>query len=318
MTQYHSLTASDRSRASERPSPTKPTRPRIGPSRRRARRGWLYVGPAMVFILLFFVVPVIMTLGMSLYDWPLFGKREFIGIQNYQDALTDAGFIHALLFTAQFTLIVTPVLVVIGMALALLFQRNRRGVGIFRAVVFIPVVIGFATASNLWVWALNSKVGLLDAIMVDLGISEQPIEWLANPSWALFWIVVLTVWKTAGFTMLLLMVGMQSIPEDYYDAAKLDGANAMRRFIYITLPLLRRQIALVLILAVIASFLSFDQFFIITGGGPENKTITAVFWIYRAGFIQFKLGYAAALSVLLMIILVIISAVQLRLLREED
>jgi multiple sugar transport system permease protein len=271
----------------------------------------------MTLILIFFLVPVVMTLGMSLYDWPLFGPRTFVGLQNYQAAFSDSAFGHALLFTAQFTAIVTPILFVVGMALASLMRTNRRGVGIFRTVYFIPVVVGFASASYLWVWALNSRVGVLDAVLVDLGLIQQPIEWLARPGWALFWIVVLTVWKTVGFTMLLLMVGMQAIPEDYYEAAKVDGATVASRFFHITLPLLRRHIALVLILSIIAAFLSFDQFYIITGGGPQNKTITAVYWIFKKGFTEFQLGYAAALSVVLMAVLVAISAVQLRLLREE-
>jgi len=297
--------------------PARRRRPR-SLARRSSRAGLLYVAPAVILELSLFIIPVVMSLGMSFFDWPLFGQPVFIGLENFGRMLRDESFGQSLLFTTAYTVVATAVLFVIGFSLAALVRANRPGVGVFRTAYFIPVVIGMASASYLWVWMLNSKVGVIDSLIVDLGLAESSVEWLADPTWALFWIIVMVVWKMVGFTMLLLMVGMQSISEDYYDAAKIDGAGVWRRLFSITLPLLKRTIALVLILATIASYLAFDQFYILTSGGPHNSTITAVFWIYKMGFTRFELGYASALSLALMLILVVLSAIQLGLLRNDD
>jgi multiple sugar transport system permease protein len=195
-------------------------------------------------------------------------------------------------------------------------RQKVPGVGLFRTAYFLPVVIGLGTASLLWVWMFNDQVGVFDGILQGLGLVKDPVEFLADPIGALIAIVVMITWKTAGFTMLLLVVGMQAIPDEFYEAATVDGAGRWARLRYITLPLLRRTFALALVISVIGSFLAFDQFYIMTHGGPQNQTITAVYWIYNNAFTYFKMGYGAALSIVLLIILIAISVVQLYLLRD--
>lgn len=296
------------------------TRAHVADAHRRALRrqgvGFLFVLPSVAFVVLFFLIPLGMTVWMSLNDWPLLGSPHFIGLGNYSRLESDSIFWNSLAFTAKYTAVVTPIIFVTAFCLALLVRQPVPGVGLFRTAFFIPVVIGLGTASLLWVWLLNDQVGVFDGILQGLGLVQQPVEFLGDSTSALMAIVVMVTWKTAGFTMLLLVVGMQSIPEELMESAEVDGAGRWTRLRYITLPLLRRTFALALVLSVIGSFLAFDQFYILTHGGPQNQTITVVYWIYNNAFTYFKLGYGAALSVVLLVILVLISVVQLYLLRD--
>ncbi|KAA3664630.1 MAG: sugar ABC transporter permease, partial [Chloroflexi bacterium] len=165
---------------------------------------------------------------------------------------------------------------------------------------------------------LNDRVGIINKLLIDIGLIDKSILWLGDKDLALYVIVISIVWKTVGLTMVLLLAGMQGIPDELYEAAEVDGANKMTRMRYITLPLLRQTIALSLVLSVIGSFLAFDQFYIMTQGGPRNQTITAVYWIYNNSFTYFKMGYGAALSIVLLFILAVLSVVQLYLLRDDS
>jgi len=291
-------------------------------SRRGARKrggqtlGLLFVLPCVAFVGLFFLAPLLLTGWMSLHNWPLLGTPRFIGLDNYRALATDGMFWGSLAFTTKYTLVVTPVIFVVAFGLALLVRQRVPGVGLFRTAYFLPAVVGFGTASLLWVWMFNDQVGVFDGILQGLGLIHEPIEWLANPTGSLIAVAAMVVWKTAGLTMLLLLVGMQAIPDDLYAAAGIDGAGQLARLRYITLPLLRRTFALALTLSVIGSYLAFDQFYIVTQGGPEDSTITVVYWIFTNAFTYFKLGYGAALSLALLVILVAISVVQLYLLRD--
>jgi multiple sugar transport system permease protein len=213
--------------------------------------------------------------------------------------------------------VVTPAIFILAFLLALLVNTTLRGIGIFRTIYFIPVVIGLGTASLLWVWLLNDRVGIINGILLDLGWIDKPIIWFVDTYLSMTAIVVSIVWKTVGFTMVLLLAGMQAIPEELYQAAMVDGAGYWQRLTRITMPLLRSTFALALVLSVIGSFLAFDQFYIMTRGGPQNSTITVVYWIFANSFTYFKLGYGASLSIVLLVILALLSMLQLRLLRDD-
>ena len=271
----------------------------------------------MTFTLLFFIIPLIMTIWMSLHDWPLIGEQTFIGTENYQTIITDDRFFDSLSFTVKYTLLVTPGIFILGFLLASLVNLPLRGVGFFRTAYFVPYVIGLGASSLLWVWLLNGRVGIINEILKQLHIIDRPIIWMGKLDTALFAIIVSIVWKTVGFTMVLLLTGMQAIPIELYHAAMVDGAGYFARLRYITLPLLRPTIALAIVLSVIGSFLAFDQFYIMTAGGPRNQTITVVYSIFINSFTYFKMGYGAALSIVLLVILVILSTIQLRLIRTD-
>ncbi len=296
----------------------------LQPKRRQSRHkyyrqltGLLFVLPCLIFIGVFFITPLIMTAWMSLHDWPLLGSKAFIGLENYRDLLTDKQFWRSLWFTTQYTLVVTPCIFLLGFVLALVVQLPLRGIGFFRTVYFLPVVIGLGTSSLLWVWLLNDRVGLINKLLLDLGLIEKSVVWLGNKTLALTAVVISVVWKTVGLTMILLLGGLQSIPREFYEAARVDGANFWTQLRFITLPLLRRTFALTLLLSVIGSYLAFDQFYILTSGGPRNQTISVVYWIFNNSFIYFDMGYGSALSMVLLSVLVLLSGLQLYLLRDD-
>jgi len=286
-------------------------------ARRCQRAGLFFVLPSVAFVGLFFIIPLIITAFMSLHNWPLLGDRHFIGLGNYHTLMSDTMFWNSLIFTVKYTVVITPIIVLVAFGLALLVRQRIPGVAIFRTAYFLPVVIGLSTASIIWIFMFNDQTGVFDGILQGLGLIKAPIEWLSDPTGALLSIIVMVVWKTVGSTMLFFVIGLQAIPDDLYEAAKIDGAGRWALTRYITLPLLRRIFALALVLSVIGSFLAFDQFYIMTQGGPQNSTITVVYWIYNTSFTYFKLGYGAALSLVLLVILVAISVVQLYLLRDD-
>ena len=290
---------------------------RRGLGHRRQRTGFFFVLPAVLFTLALFIFPLLMTMWMSLNDWPLLGKPTFIGLENYTTLVQDKQFWSSLWFTTQYTLWVTPAIFLLAFVLALLVNLPLHGIGFFRTSYFLPVVIGLGTSSLLWVWLLNDRVGIVNRILMDLGVLQKSVVWLADKNLALYAIIVSIVWKTVGFSMILLLSGMQAIPEELYQAAMVDGASYWGRLVHITLPLLRRTFALALVISVIGSYLAFDQFFIMTRGGPQNSTITTVYWIFNNSFTYYKMGYGAALSLVLLVILTLLSVAQLRILRDD-
>ncbi len=290
---------------------------RRGLAHRRQSAGLLFVLPAVLFTVIFFVIPLVMTIWMSLHNWPLMGSRSFIGFDNYVRLTTDQQFWTSLGFTTKYTLLITPVIFILAFVLAMLVNLPLRAVGFFRTAYFLPVVIGLSTSSLLWVWLLNDRVGVFNAMLLSVGLIKQPIIWFGDFDLSMLSLIVSVVWKTVGFTMVLLLTGMQAIPDELYQAAMVDGAGFWERLRFITLPLLRRTFALALVLSVIGSYLGFDQFYIMTAGGPRNQTISVVYWIFKNSFTSFQMGYGAALSIILLIILVTLSVIQLRLLRDE-
>ena len=295
----------------------KPARRGATLSQRRMIAGFLFVLPAVLFTLAMFIFPLLMTGWMSLHDWPLLGQATFLGLQNYVDLVNDGQFWSSLWFTTQYTLLVTPPIFILAFVLALLVNTALRGIGVFRTIYFIPVVIGLGTSSLLWVWLLNDRVGIINGLLLDLGLIERPIIWFVDKNLAMFAIIVSIVWKTVGFSMILLLAGMQAIPDELYQAAEVDGASYWQRLTHIMMPLLRSTFALALVLSVIGSYLAFDQFYIMTRGGPQNQTITTVYWIFNNSFTYYKLGYGAALSIVLLVILGVLSIIQLRVLRDD-
>jgi len=293
-------------------------RRRTSLARRRTRLGVLMVLPAAVLLGLFFLWPLVQTVRMSFYDWPMLGEHTWVGLQNYTDALRDEDFLAAVGFTLRYTLVATPLLFVVALVLALLVRRGTRAARAFQTIYFIPVVIGMAAASYLWMYLFQPDLGPATALGERAGLLDASQNYFATFTSALVIVLAMVTWKVVGLQMLLLSSGLQSIPVEVNEAARIDGASRWQAFRHITLPLLRPTLALVLVFSVAGSLLAFDQFFIMTSGGPSNSTITAVFQTYRTSFIQFELGAGAAMSVLLMVALAAVSALQMLLLRNTD
>ncbi|WP_108249146.1 carbohydrate ABC transporter permease [Planctomonas deserti] len=295
-----------------------PRRRRTGLGRRRQLTGALLALPAIALLGIFFLWPLTRTVFMSFFDWPMLGAAEFAGLDNYAKAFTDAEFLRAVGFTLVYTALTTPLLLVVGFGLALLVSRRTRAARFFQTIYFLPVVIGLASGSFLWLFMWQSDVGPTTQLLGSLGLVDPAKNIFADYWGALLIVVGMVTWKVAGLQMLLLLSGLQSIPVEVNEAARMDGATGWQVFKHVTLPLLRPTLALVLVFSVAGSLLAFDQFYILTTGGPANSTITAVYQIYRTSFIQFDLGYGAALSLLLMLVLGLVSAVQMLLLRNSD
>jgi multiple sugar transport system permease protein len=302
----------------QQPSERSPVRNRGSRLRRKQLVGLLFVAPAVLLVLVFFVIPLGMTFWMSLHNWPLLGRSRFIGLGNYVTLVSDTRFWRAMQFTVYYTVIVTIAIFAVAFPLALFVERSRPLTPFYRTAFFLPVVVGFGSASLLWVWLMNVDAGLFSTLLYRFGITEKPVNLLLEFDTTFWSIIVMVVWKTAGFNMIILLTGLQGISTEVQEAARMDGASYWQRFRRITLPLMRRTIALALILSVAGSMLAFDQFYIIADGGPRNSTVTAVYWIFSQSFVSFRLGYGAALSMVLLVILVAISVVQLRLLRTRE
>jgi multiple sugar transport system permease protein len=298
------------------PPPVRTSRNRIG--RKRGMLGLVLSLPAFVLLGLFFIWPFLRTIWMSLNDWPLLGIPHFIGLDNYVQAFQDDQFLHAVGFTLLYTVVITPILLILAFALAFLVRRRTRAARIFQTLFFLPVVIGLAAGSYIWQFMWQSDIGPTTTLLGDLGIVDPTKNFFAEFGSAFLIVVGMVTWKVVGLQMLLVLSGMQSIPDEVNEAAKIDGATAWQSFWHITVPLLRPTLALVLVFSVAGSLLAFDQFYIMTVGGPSGSTLTAVYEIYRAGFVQFHVGYASALSILLMIVLGLVSAGQMLLLRNSD
>ena len=296
-----------------------PQRTRAVRKRRRSQwRGFLYIAPAMALVIVFFVMPVLFTGWMSLHNWPLMGAARWIGFANYIRMWNDSRFMAALNFTAYYTVIVTIAIFAIAFPLAIFVEKERRFVSTYRTIIFLPVVVGLATASLLWVWLANVDSGFFGPALRALGLVERSPNIMASFDTAFATIIVMVVWKIAGFTMIILLTGLQAIPSELTEAARIDGAGRWQRFRHLTLPLMRKTIALALIVSVTGSILAFDQFYIMTSGGPQNKMISVVYYIFNQSFVSFNLGYGSALSIALLAILVAISIVQLWLLRVGE
>jgi multiple sugar transport system permease protein len=283
---------------------------------RRSAAGMLYAAPTAVIVTVFFLVPLVLVFWMSANRWRILGSPTFNFPDNYTKIPDNQLFLDSVTFTLKYTLITTVLLSGIALALALSVQNARPGVGLFRTAYFLPGVVGFAAASLLF-YAFYTQSGPLDDLLINLGITDEPINWLGTPNAALFSTIGMVIWRFAGFNMLILLTGLQAIPLDVYEAARSDGATRWQTFRYITLPLLRPTIALMLVLSITGSLLAFDQFFIMTRGGPDGSTVSIVMVIFREGFTRFDLGSAAALSVLLLLVLVLLNVIQLRVLGRD-
>ena len=279
-------------------------------SRSRQNTGLIYVLPALFFVTAFVLWPLVQLGYTSLTDTSLLGGGKFVGFENYVKAFNDKTFWRALWFTARYTIVLTPILMVLGFALALLTSPNTPLTQFTRTVIFLPVVIGIGSASLLWFWLFDQQVGLFNQLLIDLHIISEPIVWFTKVDLALWAVTISITWKVVGFGMILFVAGIQSINSEIVEAAMIDGASYWQRVRSIILPLNTRIILLATLISAIGSMLAFDQFYIMTAGGPRGQTFTSVYWIYQNSFISFKLGYGAALSIILTAIILFFSAIQ--------
>jgi multiple sugar transport system permease protein len=280
--------------------------------------GIAYLAPAVIFVIAFTAYPLGQMVWMSLHNWSLITPPRFVGLRNYQRALDDRQFWVSFVFTLKYTAIITPILIVGGYLLALLTSRSSPVRRLTRTTVFIPVVIGLGVSSLLWYWLFSTDFGLVNKALSDLGIISKPVLWLGvDADRSNLAIIASVVWKVIGFGMILFMGAIQAIPSEITEASLVDGASYWQRVTRVILPLTLRTVLLVTLVSVIGSLLAFDQFYIMTAGQPQNETATSVFYVYLNSFPYLKLGYGAALSMILALTILLFTVVQLLLTRRS-
>ena len=287
---------------------------------RNGLQGWAFAAPTAAFVIGLFLIPIFIVVQMSASDWPLFTGRQGTNFpDNYRAVLDNRFFWPSIVFTIKYTVVTTVILIALGLGLALLVQESTRWKGVLRTVILVPSALGLASASLLFYALYSPQSGPISPMLEKLGLIDEPISFLGTPNAALFSTVFLIVWRFTGFYMLLLLVGLQGINADIYESAEIDGASRWQSFRHITLPLLRPTLALCTIMCVTGSLLAFDQFYILTKGGPDNSTITVVQLIYGVAFQGANdLGIAGALSILVLIALLILNVAMFRRLRSPE
>jgi len=280
--------------------------------RRKALLGVLFLLPVILMVSVFFVYPLIRVIIMSFQEWQVMGDSKFIGLANYQEALSDNEFWKTLWNTTIYASIVTPMIFVPAVLLAVALKKTTRSSKYFRTIFFLPYAISFVAASYMWKWIYNDSYGILNYALVSFNMIDQPINWLGQTWLSRLMVSIMVAWKTLGFSMVIVIAGLQGISPQLYEAAAIDGAKKSQTLRYITLPLLRPTLILALILSVAGSFKAFDHFYIMTQGGPLKTTETIVMYINKIAFEYYNIGLGSAISVLFLIILLAISYVQLR------
>lgn len=278
----------------------------------------LFVLPALINFAVFRYYPLFWAAGTSFWNYSLLGGfKEFVGLAHYVRALTsDPAFWGSMRVTLTYVVGKVPFQIVLALALAVFANQPRRGMGVMRAFIFIPVVTSFIVVSIVWGMILNRDVGLLNGILQSVGLPR--LEYLTSPSNAMPTIIVISTWKDVGYSVIILVAGLKGIPKEYYEAAIVDGANGWQRFVNITLPLLRRVLMFVIVTTTFFSFQVFIPVYQLTRGGPGRATNVIVYEVYRKAFVFGEMGYASALSILLLFVLLVMSLIQMRLLRSED
>ncbi len=272
---------------------------------------YLFVLPNTLIFSIFIVFPAFLGLFYSLHDYDGLNEMKFLGLANYAELLSDRTFWQVMGRSFLYTATVVPLLFVCSLGIAALLIQEIRFRGLFRAIFYWPVMISFIIVGLTWKWIFGDSFGILNYLLEQAGM--KGIGWLTDPFWAKVSVVIATLWSRVGFYMVIFIAGLQAIPTEYYEAARIDGASRSRIFMSITLPLLKPTSLLVLILSMIEAFKQYPLMFALTSGGPNKATTYIVQYIYETGFEKLELGLASAMSVVLFVIIGIFTSIQFRL-----
>ncbi len=279
-------------------------------------RPYILIGPSVIVLVVFWIVPIFQMGGLSLFDWNLVNpQRTFVGLQNFVDLLHDTQFHQTLANTLIYMVFTVGLSVSLGMLVALHLKAATRRNRFLQAVVFSPYVISLASVSLLWLWIMNKDYGLLNEILAVFGVN--PIDWLGDPHYAMGSLIAISVWKSVGYDALILTSALQSVPQDLYEAAELDHAKPWATFRKITLPMVSPTLFFLVIVEVIASLKVFETIQIMTQGGPQNATNTLVFSLYQYAFQFYKVGYAAAIGMVLLVLVAVFAVLYFKLLEKR-
>ncbi len=290
-----------------------------GVHRRRLRwqPAYVFLAPALLILGVFIVYPIGQSLWVSLHDWSIGADEQpWVGLGNYRELFADQRFWNALKVTVLFTVVSVAIQLVLGFLLAHLLQQTNRLTRFVRSVYFFPTIVALATIGLVWRFLLDPEIGLVAGWTERIG--ADPVNWLQSTTWALPAVIFVGIWKNLGFTMLLMLAGLQGVPAELNEAARIDGANRRQMLRYVTLPSMRPTLLFAAVILTIQSLQLFDLVFAMTRGGPLFKTESLVTYMYTRGFEEFRFGYASAIAWVLFVLIMAVSAIQLRLFRYAD
>jgi len=277
---------------------------------------YLFLAPALVLLGIFVVYPIIAVVGYSFTDFDIVTPPVPVGLANYQKLLDDPTFWLSLQHSLVY-LIVTPVLIVLSICLAIVVNRAMRGIHLFRALYFVPAVSGSIAIGLAWTW-LFDRNGFINSVLLSWGLIQTPIQWLSNPSMVLPIAMLLTIWAGVGYYSVIFLAGLQNIPEELYDAARIDGCSDLQKHWHVSIPGLRPQITFVAVISSLAALKVFDEIYVLTGktGGILDSGTTIVFYLWKQAFVLGHAGYASAVAIALLAITLVFSIVNVRFLER--
>lgn len=279
--------------------------------------GYGFLAPALILLITFLIFPVGKVIYYAFTDYYLLTPEatKFIGLDNFIKLINDPIFLKSIGNTAKFVVWIIPVQLGAALGMALIINKQRKGNMFFKVAFFAPVVMSLVVISILWLYLLNPNQGLINALLGKIGISAQPF--LTSPKQAMYTIVFVSAWQGAGYQMLLLLAGMQNIPQDVYEAAEIDGFSKFQQFLYITMPLLKPTAIFVLLTTLISAFKLLIQPMVMTQGGPMDSTMTMVYYIYQKGFTDRMVGYSSSIALIFTTLIGLITVAQRKLVKED-
>ena len=275
-----------------------------------ALTGYLFIFPAIVGFIVFFALPAVRGFLISFTNWNLLTPADFVGLQNYQRLFNDPSFWNSVSVTLRYVLFNIPLQVIIAMALAVFMDRVYQKSAWLRNIIIIPWLFPGVVVAILWMWMLDNRLGIVNAMLNEVGLPSQPF--LGSVEQVIPSIALINIWRYAGYTSILIFAGLKTIPQQLYDSAAIDGASGVRQFWSITLPLLRPVLAFVLITHIIGSFQIFDTIAVTSGGGPVKASQVLYWYIYEFAFVRFNMGYATTIATVLFVVLVGVTVIQMR------
>jgi multiple sugar transport system permease protein len=306
-----------RMRRRRRPDIEHPNRRGLTSRMWRERSAYVFLLPGALIFSVFTVAALVFAFYLTFHRWSIIEpEKPFVGLTNYRDMVHDEQFVGSVLNTAYFTGASVPLSMGIGLLLALLVNLPLRFRSVFRTAFYLPVVTPFVVSAILWKWLYNGDYGLFNYYLLKAHIIDQPLLWLSDKDLAMPAVILMSVWAGVGFSMVVYLAGLQAIPEELYESARLDGAGPLGRLRYITIPMLRPTTLFLLVIGIISSLQVFTQIFVMTNGGPVNKTTTMVYYMYLWAFKYYDMGYASTLAFALFAMLLVFTALQLRLARQ--
>jgi len=271
---------------------------------------YVFLFPALIIIAVFHIFPTLYSWYISFFDWDLISKhKEFVGFANYGKLLVDADFWKALFNTVFFAVGTIPAGIILAFLIAYGLSKQVKGLAIFRTVYFLPVVTSFNAVGMIWLWIYHPDAGILNWLLGLFGVSAQ--KWLLDPVLAMPAVMLMSIWKSLGYNIIIFLIGILSIPREYYEAAEIDGASGLAVFRYVTVPLVMPSVFFVTLVSLIGSFQTFTQVYMLTPeGGPLKSTMVLVYYLYQNAFVFFKIGYASAISFVIFVIIFTLTILQ--------